>query len=725
MTPPDDSACDHCALPLGRRALEAEIGGQPGRYCCGGCVLAATVTRAKGDPAVASALLVRLGLAGFFAMNVMMLTIPSYARYVYGEEGEGAMFSVLSGLAALLTVPVLLLLGGPVLRGALANLRRGRATSDVLLAIAVGAAFALSVANLWAGDSETYFDTTVLLLILVTAGRYVEASAKAEANETVRSAAREGQRRALLVVGDHRFEVDPAVLRPGHRVDVGPGDRIPADGRVLDGVGDVDESLLTGEPRPQWKGVGAAVAGGTCSIDGRFRIAVERAATESAEARIVRLLEDARRSPSEIERSVDRLASWMVPLVVLVAIGAAVAWSAFGEADRGVLAAVAVLVVACPCGLVLATPVAIARALSGAASRGIVVRTASVFERAAAVDTVFFDKTGTLTEVTPGVQRLEVVSGELEESRLLSLAAALEDGIGHPLARAIVLEAERRGLSWPRSESTRVVPGRGVRGVVDGTPVAVGNAAFVSELAEVPRSDGVWIATGGGAIARLELDERWATGASQAVGALRAAGTTVGLLTGDATPRAGLGELFEDGEVRAGLTPGEKLDSIVEARRGARVAMVGDGVNDTPALAAADVGIAVASASDLSRVSADVALLRGNVSLVPEFLAEARRVRRVVRQNLAWATGYNVAALALAAAAQLTPVVAALAMIGSSLIVLASSRRIGAASGAARVEKMSEVTEAIGLAQEPDESLVFHDRNTADLVLDHHVNSRS
>ena len=675
MTAPASGLCDHCALPIGRRALEAEIGGQVGRYCCSGCALAATVTRARGDPAIASALLVRLGLAGFFTMNVMMLTLPTYARHVYGEDGEGVMFLVLAGLAGLLTVPVLILLGGPIVGGAVRSLRARRASSDVLIAIAVGAAFLLSVANLAHGSVETYFDTTVLLLVLVTGGRYAEALAKARATESVRQTVSAEAPQVALVEERGRRWVEVGSLRPGDVVEIGPGDRVPTDGRVIEGEADVDESLLTGEPTPQWKGVGSSVAGGTCSVDGKLRIRVEREAARSADARIAALLEQARLEPSEIEASVDRLAAWMVPVVAALALGAAVGWWAAGESETGVLAAVAVLVVACPCGLVLATPVAIARALSGAAENGVVVRSASVFETAAAVDTVFFDKTGTLTQITPRLAAIEVHAGELSERALLGFAAAVEDQVGHPLARAIVSEARARGLDLPRAETVRVVPGRGVHGVVGGERIGVGNAELARTFGLSPSGDGVWVFTGSGALARCSFEEEWAPGASEAIADLRNAGLEVGLLTGDSRPRLAVEDVFGDREVHVGLRPKEKLDAIRTARRRACVAMVGEGVNDMPALAAADVGIAVSGASDWSRVSAGVALLRGNVDLVPAFLLEARRLRRIVRQNLAWSAGYNGIALALAASAQLTPVVAALAMVGSSLIVLANSRR--------------------------------------------------
>ncbi len=671
--------CDHCGLPLGRRAIHGEIGGVPGRFCCGGCLLAANVTRARGDPSIAAALLVRLGLAAFFSMNVMMLTLPTYARHVYGEEGDGPMFLVLRGMAAVLTVPVLLLLGGPILSAAYQGLMRRRWTADLLIVLAVGAAFGLSAANLLDGRPETYFDTTVMLLVLVTAGRYVEAIAKAKATDAIRRQSNLGSLRATRIQGNARSEVDPAVLLVGDVVEVGPGGAFPADGRIVEGEADVDESMLTGEARPQPKAIGSEVAGGTVSLDGRVLVRVERMAAESAQAKIEALRDEARALPSTIERAVDQIAGVVVPLVILIAACAGAWWGVADGLDRGVLTAVAVLVVACPCGLVLATPVTISRALSAAAARGIVIRAAPVLERVAGVGRVLFDKTGTLTESVPGIERIEVCAGRLGVNELLSLAASVEEGVSHPLARAVVAEARRRGLRWCEARNVRLRPGRGACGFVDGVLVGVGNASLCRELGlSNGQSSRVAIVTAEGDVATVCLGETLAPGVEDTVRELRRAGIAVRLVSGDETPASGVGRPFAPAEIAMGLSPQGKLEYLERAKREAAcsVAMVGDGVNDAPALAAADVGIAVGNATDLARLSADVVILRGGASAVPWLLSHARRARRVLRQNLFWALAYNSVAVGLAATARLDPLVAAVAMIGSSILVLGNTTRL-------------------------------------------------
>jgi len=672
------SECAHCGLRLGRRVVSGEIGGIESRFCCGGCLLAANVTRARGDESVAAALLVRLGLAAFFSMNVMMLTLPTYARHVYGETAEGPLFVVLRGLAAVLAVPVLFLLGGPLFAAARQGLARGQWTSDLLVVLAVAAAFGLSVANLVAGRPDTYFDTTVMLLVLVTGGRYVEATAKARATAALRRES-PGPRAALRIRGGRREEVEPGVLRPGDVVEVGPGGAFPADCRILEGEADVDESVLTGEGRPRWKGVGSAVAGGTVNLDGVLRMRVERAAADSALARIEELLDEARSEPVGIERSVDRVATFVIPLVLWIAAGAGGWWGFAEGVDEGVLAAVAVLVVACPCGLVLATPVTIARGLSAAVERGIVLRSAAVLERAARVRRVFFDKTGTLTGPAPRLDAIERRSGARTADELLAFAAAVEEGIAHPFARAIVAEARRRGLRWPKAQDVRSHPGRGAFGLVDGVWVGVGAGDLFGALGlSVSRPAGVTVATRDGDEAALEFRDALVPDAEDALREIRSAGLSVRLVSGDpVAPPAGFGS-FGRGEISTGLSPAGKRALLERARREDRgaIAMVGDGVNDAPVLAAADVGVAVATATDLARFSADAVILAEGLSAVPWLFAHARRVRRVVHQNLFWALAYNSVAVGMAAASKLDPLVAAVAMIGSSILVLGNASRV-------------------------------------------------
>jgi len=677
-------ACAHCELPLGRRAVVGTIAGRRARCCCYGCLLALQITRARGEEGAASAILVRLGVAIFFAMNVMMVSVPTYVPYVYGAgdgAGDGALFQVLRVLAAFMAAPVLALLGLPILASAGRGLRAGAASTDVLIILGTCAAYGLSLANTLAGRPEVYFDTAAMLLVLVTLGRYLEASAKAEAGAAVRARLAPRPAVAVRVAGAAVERVLPDALVPGDLVVVAPGEAFPTDGVVVAGAGGVDEAALTGESRPVVKEPGAPVASGTCSLDGVFRVRVTVPAAQSAAARLAELLGAARRERAPVERAADRAARLLVPATVLVAAGAGVYWTAARDPAHGILAALSVLVVACPCAFGIATPVAIWTGLAAAARRGVIVRSAPAIERAARVERVLFDKTGTLTTRTPRLVAVEPLADAADPAAVLGLAAALERDLAHPLATALAAAWRVRGGGpLPAVSDIRARPGRGVTGTVGGRPVAIGSRRLLGELLgtlpalPAPPADEteLLVAAGGRLVGRLRLAESVQPEAGAALAALRRLGMRVGLLSGDGAAGAVVPALIPAADAALGLLPDEKVRRV----RGARVAMVGDGVNDAPALAAATLGIAVGGASDLARMSADVAVLGDDLTRVPWLLAHARRTMRIVRQNLAWACGYNALAVAAAAAGALTPLLAAVVMLGSSLAVVANARRL-------------------------------------------------
>jgi Cu2+-exporting ATPase len=700
--------CAHCGLPLGRWPVAGRVAAVPVRVCCYGCLLALQVTRATGEQGVATAVLVRLGLAIFFAINVMMVSMPTYVPYVYGAEAaptDGALFQVLRVLALAFSAPVLLLLGGPILASAARSLRGGAANADGLIILGALAAYALSVVNTFAGRPAVYFDTAAMLLVLVTLGRYLEASAKAEAGSAIRARWLPAPAVATRLGADDVVEqVVPGELVPGDRIRVAPGEAFPTDGVVVDGTGGVDEAALTGESRPIVKRPGDEVASGTCSVDGLFVVRVSAAAVDSAAARVAALVDGARRERAPIERVADRVARVLVPTVVALAIAAAGFWWQRDSFDRGLMVGLAVLVVACPCALGLATPVALWTGLVEAARRGVVVRSAPALEAAARIDHVLFDKTGTLTGRMPVLRGIDVVAGAgLSERELLARVATLERGLRDPLARAIEAAAAT-GLDGelhhaPPARDVRVVPGSGVRGRVGGVEYAVGSRRFAVEEVDggdsvlphvAPGERLVFIVAARRVLGILRFGEEARPDAGAAVAALARLGVGVEVVSGDSQADAIVPALVPEGAATLGLRPDEKLAHIRAVRIGGdpgrapaatgrrHVAMVGDGVNDAPALAASDLGIAVATATDLARISADVAIVSDDLERVPWLLAHARRVLRVVRQNLAWAFAYNAGAVALAAAGALNPLVAALAMLGSSVAVVANARRLRA-----------------------------------------------
>ncbi len=675
--------CDHCELPLGGRVVASEIDGEALRFCCYGCLLAHQVTRASGDEGAASSVVIRLGLAIFLGMNVMVMSVPGYAPYLYGGDAaafEGPLSLVLRWLAMCFGLPVLVLLGWPILRSFVAGGWAGAAKADALVLLGASSAFGLSVYRTITGAPEVYFDTAVMVLLFVTLGRYLEARARADAGRAIRADLIAAPERATRIVGHEMTPVDVSELAAGDVVRVVAGEMFPTDGVVLEGSGWVDEALMTGESRMVLRSPGSAIAGGTCSVDGCFEVRVERPATLSAAARIEGLLESARRTSSPMERMADGYARVFLPLTVIIAAVSCV-WHAFNQSiDAGILAGLSVLVVACPCALGIATPVALWFGVVAAARRGIILRDASVLERGNRVDRVFFDKTGTLSERTPRLVGCELSPDcPWSAAELLERVAALERGQRHPIARAMVAVVAGERLGGIRVSEVVVEPGRGIRGRVDGVPLFAGSGGRREGDAAgevVVRSDGRLLGV-------LRFCEDLRQDASAAFVELRDdLAVAVGVLSGDSSAESLADVAADDLVVEVGLSPDEKLEHVraasVAARKcGAAVAFVGDGVNDAPALAAAEVGVAFGDPADLPRSAADALCLNDQLRSIPWLLRHSRRVVRIVRQNLMVAFGYNLVAVGLAASGRLDPLVASVAMLGSSLLVVANARRAG------------------------------------------------
>lgn len=682
--------CAHCELPLGRRFANATVGGREQRFCCYGCVLAHQVTRASGEPGAAATILVRLGLGIFCAMNVMAFSLPTYAQYIYGDgafDADGPLFQVLRLLSAAFALPVIVLLGGPIVLAAGRSLRLRMLTADSLIVLGASAAYGLSLFHTMRGRGEVYFDTAAMLLVIVTIGRYLEAKAKADAGALVRASLSPGPATAVRLVGTGVQEVPALQLVPGDVVRVTPGDAFATDGLVLQGEGGVDEAALTGESRAVAKGVGSRVAGGTCSIDGTFTVLVSARQSESATARIAALLAQAMRQRGRMQRLADRAARLMIPAVLAVALLTGVGWALAVGVERALMCSLAVLVVACPCALGIATPAAMWMGLLAAARRGVVVRTGVSLERAARISRVLFDKTGTLTTRLPALERVLIAPGrQWSAERALAVAAALEAHVNHPLAQAVVAAARNdRSEPVPDVVDPQVIPGKGVRGQIGGQKLAIGSVAFAASdhpdaamaswLQQTPPASIVsW--DDAGPIAAFSFRELPHPSASAAVARLRHDGIAVGLVSGDHHLEAIVPRYVAAADAYGGLSAADKLAHVHTQRQIGPVAMVGDGLNDAPALAAADLGVAVCAATDLTRVSADILVMDDDLTHVPWILAHARRVRRVMLQNLCWAGGYNLVAVGMAAMGVLNPLVAAVIMVVSSVLVVANARRL-------------------------------------------------
>jgi P-type Cu2+ transporter len=659
---------------------------------------------ARRREAEARDLLVRFGTAAFLSSQLMIYVAALYAGYFQGiDPGTRRLMEWIS-LA--LTVPVLTYAAAPFWRAAFAGARHGRASMDLLVVLGTGAAFAFSVFEMTRGG-EVYFDTAAGIVTLILLGRYLEARAKGRASEAIARLAGLVPKDACVVDADGtRRAVAVAALVPGQRVEVLPGARLPADGEVEEGVSDVDESLVTGESRPVAKGPGAAVIGGSVNQHGSLLVRLTRTGKGTVLAGIARAVEEAQARKPRVQAIADRVVGGFVPVVLAIAAGTVAfhLWRGASAADA-VMAAISVLVIACPCALGLATPLAVLVASGVASARGILLKSGDVLETAARVTDVVLDKTGTLTRGAPSVVACEQVEAGVSSDEVLALAAAVERRSEHVHARAIV-EAARAGagIAEVAVGAFRALPGRGVVATVRvgaalacraASTVLVGNRALLADhgvalgaaaragALEAEGNTVVWVAMDGRALGFIALADAVRPESPEVIAALRARGLGVAVVSGDAPgPTARVAAALGIARAEAEVTP-EGKRAVVEAmqRGGRRVLFAGDGVNDAPVLSQADLGVAVARGADVSLESADAVLVRDDLRLVPDLVRLGRCATGVIRGNLFWAFAYNVAGIPLAVLGVLHPLVAAAAMAASSLFVVGNSLRIRGALG--------------------------------------------
>jgi len=590
--------------------------------------------------------------------------------------------------------PVVVWAGWPFFARAWQLARQGATNMDSLVALGAGSAYAYSVLSLWSRRRHVYFEAAAGIVSFVLLGRYLEERAKGKASEAIRQLVELQPRTATLLVDGDEREVLVESLRAGDLVIVRPGERVPADGAVVAGTSDVDESLLTGESQPVTKGPGERVVGGCINGGGVLQVRLTAVGPDTVLAGIVNMVEEAQAGKLPVQKVVDRVSAVFVPGVMASATLTLLFWIGRGTRLTQALSnAIAVLLIACPCSLGLATPTAIMVATGRAARHGIYVRNGEALELAARLEVVIFDKTGTLTEGRPRVTEMIRLS-DRSETELLGLALAAEQGSEHFLGRAIVAHALARGLLAEAAEEFVARPGRGVEARARARRVLLGNRAHLTEhgvdtrladdRAEALSAQGktpVYMALDGVPVALFGIADTPRAGAREAVERLHAMGVRTLLLTGD-TPAAArhIAALVGIDEVAAEATPADKLGVIRDLQRaGQRVGMTGDGVNDAPALAAADVGFAVGTGTDVAIEAAHMTLVGGDPRRVAEAVALSRATMAVVRQNLFWAFGYNTLAIPVAASGRLSPMVASAAMALSSVSVVTNSLRLGRA----------------------------------------------
>jgi Cu2+-exporting ATPase len=625
-------------------------------------------------------LLLRLGLAAFFSANVMVLSL-----FLYSGEASPLAARLVDGLLLVLSLPVFVLLAPPFLAGMARDLRRRRPSTDSLIAIGTAAAFVYSTVSYFRGSTAVYFDTATMVLMLVTVGRLLESNARLRGRRAVEALIALQPPTARVWRDDGWHEAAAAEVRGGELVQVLAGERIPVDGRIVRGASAVDESMLTGEPLAAEKEEGDSVRAGSLCLNGVLKIETSGDSSQTLLARIVASVEEAQKLRSPLERMADKAAAAFVPSVVVLAAIVAVtsAW----------LNGLAVLVVACPCAMGIAVPLANVLALAAGARRGVLVRSSEALERLALTDTLVFDKTGTLTRGEVEIKYVAPVPGEDEWTVLAAAATAAADS-RHPVSRAVSRRARQSGVEPAPRRRVEVMPGRGVQVESEGGALFVlGQPRWVaSRVGSVPqdwlagmkaRLDSthgvVWCAVDGRLMGALLLDDPVSGEARECVAACRRLGLRLGILSGDRQePVTEAAAVLKIPFAEGGLLPEDKARCIHELRAaGARVAMAGDGINDAPALAAADTGIAVSNGTEVAREVAEVVFLESGLWRLTELIQLARRTRRIARENLGWAFLYNIIAVGLAATGKLRPILAAVLMVASSLLVTANSLRAG------------------------------------------------
>ena len=580
-----------------------------------------------------------------------------------------------------LATPVQVWLGA---RFYIAGWKAARALSgnmDLLVAIGTSAAYGLSVwAWLTEPDPALYFESSALLITFVLLGKWLEHRARGQTAAAIRALMRLRPDTARVRRNGAEIDLPIAALRVGDVVVVRPGERIPVDGRVIEGGAAIDASMLTGESLPVDAAIGASVAAGTIDTDGVLAIEATAIGAETMLARIVRMVEGAQASKAPIQRLVDRVAAVFVPVVLAIALATFAGWFwTTGQVPLSVLNAVAVLVIACPCALGLATPTAIMVGTGLAARRGILIKDAASLERAHAVRVVVFDKTGTLTEGKPRVS--DIVAADAAAPEVLRLAASLQRDSEHVLAAAVRARALLDGIEPPPAAGFRALPGRGVMAEVEGRSLIFGNRRLLEENGIVARNDPgqtvAWLAETAPSprvLGHIVFGDTLKPTALAAIDRLHRLGLRPVLLTGDSQGAAdAVAQALGIDDVRADILPEGKADAVAALRRDGVVAMVGDGINDAPALAAADIGIAMATGTDVAMETAGITLMRGDPALVADAIDISRRTTAKIRQGLFWAFGYNIVGIPLAALGYLSPLIAGAAMAASSVSVVTNA----------------------------------------------------
>ena len=684
---PEGKECFQCGIPITGKPLQFEIDGEKKDFCCFGCYLIYKTTGLRGEEGTAVAFLGKFGFGFFLSMLVFMLSTYLYGAHLTPDDPQAKMFTnFIKWIILFLATPVMALIGIPILRNAFNNGKINIST-DLLVAIGSFSAYFLSVYSVITDKPHIYFETATMILVLLTFGRYIETSSRAKASNFMRTLMNLTPDRAVVIRNGKEIQLRPEEIKVGDIVKITAGEKIPADGIVIEGKGYVDESLLTGETKPVFKTVGDELFTGTTNIDGVFKIQVNKPSSDWTLNRFIALMKEIRSSKAPINRITDTVAFYFLPLIITIATVSSAYWYVNEGFEKALIVFLSVLLISCPCAFSIGAPLALWVGLSEAMKEGIIIKGADVLEKLSSVKKIFFDKTGTITE-----RNLSITDIYLDKEDL-KLVCCLENNSEHPIGKSIVSHCKREDLNCDFDvKDIQIHFGYGIEGTVDNRKVYIGSKKFMDKLglnlsdkyknilknAEIEGKIPVFVAIEGKIKGIILFGQKIKEEAPKAVEALRKLNISIAVLTGDTKYFAEvIRRKLKIEEVYSELLPEDKVRIIEETKKkGITVGMVGDGINDAPALAKADIGIAMGCGTDLTRESANISLLSDDLRKVPLSIILAKKVKKVIYTNIFWAFIYNIIGIGLAVMGKLNPIFSAIAMILSSAFVIANSLRV-------------------------------------------------
>lgn len=682
-----NAECYQCGIPITGKPLKFEINGKMEDFCCFGCYLINKTTGLRGEEGTALAFLGKFGFGYFLAMLVMMLSTYIYgSHFVDPNDKEMQIFtSFIKYVILILSTPVMILLGFPILKNSFSKENILNFNTDTLIAIGSFSAYFLSVYSVLTGKNAIYFETATMILVLVTFGRYLETSSRVKASNFMKKLLDLSAKKAIVIKDGNEIEVPVEDIRVGDIVKVLPGDKVSADGVILEGIGHLDESILTGEINPVLKKEEDLLYSGTVVLDGTFKILVDKPQSQWTLNRFIEIMKEIRNTKAPINRLADKIAFYFLPVVFILSLSSFIYWFYVSGFEKALIVFLSVLLISCPCAFSIGAPLALWLGLGQAMKEGIIIKGADILEKLSSVKKVFFDKTGTITE-----RIMEVSTTYFKDEESKNIFYSLEKNSEHPLGKSF--------LSWCKDckeyevKEFKVFYGLGVSGKIKDKTYYLGSEEFLKKfstdydekikiLKEEALKNGeiiTFLSDGKEILAFVSFEQKIRKESYISIDALRKIKVEVGILTGDSEYFAKvLKESLNIEDVRANLKPEDKLKIIEEEqKKGKVIVMVGDGINDAPALVKSDIGIAMGCGTDLVRESANISLIGDDLRKVPLIIILSRKVKRVIYTNMFWAFIYNIIGMGLAVSGHLNPIFAALAMVLSSVFVIANSLRV-------------------------------------------------